>query len=90
MSIQILKIGQCLVSNLGDHYVISEVFRLEKGCNYRLLSLDVAVVTTLSHGVIMRSGWALQDRIMSRMEIKQRIGYINSSRKFFLNKNKIS
>ncbi|WP_279625696.1 hypothetical protein [Xenorhabdus vietnamensis] len=37
MSIQILKIGQCLVSNLGDLYVVSEVFRLKKGYNYRLM-----------------------------------------------------
>ncbi|MDE9488184.1 LPD29 domain-containing protein [Xenorhabdus bovienii] len=72
MNTQNFNVGQCLKSNLGDVYVVSELIDVEGVHSYVLLALKRQVATTLSHGSIVRSGWKPIDQVISLKDISQR------------------
>ncbi|MGJ0576880.1 LPD29 domain-containing protein [Xenorhabdus bovienii] len=72
MNTQYFNVGQCLKSNLGDVYVVSELIDVEGIRSYVLLALKSQVATTLSHGSIVRSRWKPIDQVISLKEISQR------------------
>ncbi|CDH00538.1 LPD29 domain-containing protein [Xenorhabdus bovienii] len=80
MNIQFFKVGQCLKGESDIDYVVSELTNINGECSYMLFALDWPMSITLSHAMIIRSGWKLLDRIMSSEEVFQRKNDIDSAK----------